>query len=366
MSVVADAAAIPASRVPVDVRYPPVEKQRRWTVALRLFLVLPQAVVLIGLAFAATAVAIVGWFSALAIGRLPAGIASFLTKVVAYSTRVSAYGWLLLDAYPPFAFERPYPISVEVEPTRLRRASVLFRLLLAIPAYLIATIVSFGFSLAAFPIWLIVLALGRMPSPLYQASAATIRYQTRYTAYALLLTSAYPRRLFGDREFERGLFGDQEFVLSKAAKSIVALFLVLGIVGWIGGVALAKRARASSGAATRVISDYNESIVALRPVENEMLACSSEKHPTACVQARIPAEIAALDRFGEQLRTIGFPASAQPDAVRLEETIARATGDLHQMATARTTVAFEAAALREVGVGVQVDRLTHRLVADLS
>ncbi|MFD7579215.1 DUF4389 domain-containing protein [Kitasatospora sp. NPDC059817] len=47
-------------------------------------------------------------------------------------------------------------------------------------------------------VWLVVLALGRMPQPLYEATVAVLRYRMRYTAYLTMLSSAYPKGMFGE------------------------------------------------------------------------------------------------------------------------------------------------------------------------
>src|SRR5215470_15854034 len=158
MSAIASTASI-RETAPVEVHFPEPEIQRRWTIALRVLLLIPQLIVVVAFGIAVRFLVIAGWLSSLVLGRLPAGIASFLANVVRYWTRVYAYGFLLLDAYPPFGFEEPYPITVEIEEARLRRASVFFRLLLAIPAFVVATILAVGISVAAIPAWLIVLVL---------------------------------------------------------------------------------------------------------------------------------------------------------------------------------------------------------------
>jgi hypothetical protein len=119
--------------------------------------------------------------------------------------------------------------------------------------------------------WLVVLILGRTPAPLFQATAAILRYTMRLDAYMLLLTSAYPKRLFGDpadgtafaeaaartpvavgtpapeppypydptaapaghiatRETGDRAFATHPLVMSTAAKTLLVIYLVLGIV----------------------------------------------------------------------------------------------------------------------------------------
>jgi hypothetical protein len=175
-------------------------RQNRWTVAFRLILLIPQIVVVFVLVLAGFVIVVLGWFAALVMGRLPAGFARYLSNLVQYTTRVSAYGNLLLDRYPPFGFDREYPVNVDIQPGPVRRLAVLFRIFLLIPANIVSSLASAGVGLVAVLIWLIVLVAGRMPLPLFEAEAAILRFQARVVAYAVMLTGKYPGELFGDAD----------------------------------------------------------------------------------------------------------------------------------------------------------------------
>jgi hypothetical protein len=164
-------------------------------------MVIPHIVVLWALAIAAYVVVIIGWFGALFTGRLPGFAADFLTGFVRWQARVFGYAILLTDVYPPFTLEdADYPIRVAVRPGRLNRLAVLFRFFLLIPAWIVASVVSYGaFTLVQFVSWLIVLITGQMPDALYQALAAALRYQLRVSGFTFMLTSAYPSGLYGDQ-----------------------------------------------------------------------------------------------------------------------------------------------------------------------
>jgi Domain of unknown function (DUF4389) len=60
-----------------------------------------------------------------------------------------------------------------------------------------------------------VLILGRMPQPVFEATAAVVRYTMRAQAYFMMLTSAYPKWLFGGR-------------------ALLIVIIVLGVLGSIG------------------------------------------------------------------------------------------------------------------------------------
>ncbi|MEW2414749.1 DUF4389 domain-containing protein [Streptomyces sp. NPDC046866] len=222
-----------------ELEVPPPGRQRRWTVLLRWLLLLPQLIVVALLGIAAFFVAIAGWFAALVQGRLPDGIARFLGGFLAYDTRVSASAMLLVDRYPPFSFDAPdHPVRIELRPGALNRLAVLFRLVLLIPAAVVSTLLQYGWGAVCWVFWLITLVLGRMPQPVYGAVAAVARYRMRYLAYVMMLTPAYPKRLFGDPApapvpqappAAAPPWGTRPLLLSTGSKALVVLFLVLGL-----------------------------------------------------------------------------------------------------------------------------------------
>ncbi len=90
------------ARVRVDVA-PAVENRNRLTIFFRLFMAIPQLLVLVFVWIAAVVVVIIGWFAVIILGRWPTGLNDFLIGVLRWSTRVSAYLYLLTDEYPPFS-----------------------------------------------------------------------------------------------------------------------------------------------------------------------------------------------------------------------------------------------------------------------
>jgi hypothetical protein len=244
------AAAIPQAGVPpeflpeLDVRAP--ERQRRWTVLLRLLLLIPQHIVVYFLGIAAPVVAFVGWVAALFLGRLPLWTAEFLAGFLCYYTRVDAYAVLLVDTYPPFRWHAPdYPVTIQVAPGRLNRLAVFFRFILVIPAAIVTEVLTSGWLVLAFFFWLIVLVLGRNPRTIFDATAAVFRYVFRTRAYLLLLTPAYPKRLFGDEqqrlerqqqpETPEHVGGTRPLLLSSGGRNLLIAIIVLGVLSLLSG-----------------------------------------------------------------------------------------------------------------------------------
>ncbi|MEV4558336.1 DUF4389 domain-containing protein [Kitasatospora sp. NPDC049285] len=214
---------------------PPPEPQNRITVLLRLLLLIPQFIVVWLLSLVAFVVVVIGWFGALFTGRLPAFAADYLGGYLGYETRVLASVLLMVDRYPPFRFEAAdYPVRIELRPGGpLNRLAVFFRLLLAIPAAIVQGLLLAGWWMVSFICWLVVLILGRQPQALFEASAAVLRFRMRFQAYLLMLTSAYPKQVFGDPlDAEPKRSATRPLVLGGGAKALLVIFLVLGLASW--------------------------------------------------------------------------------------------------------------------------------------
>lgn len=216
--------------------------QRRWTVFLRLVLLIPHFVVVYFVGIAASVVAVIGWVATLILGWLPEWIEDFLALYVGYETRVAASLLLLVDRYPPFLWADPaYPVRVDVRLRAQNRLSVLFRLLLAIPAAIVEAVLAYGWATLAFFVWLVVLAVGRTPRPVFEANAAVLRYTFRLRSYVYLLTSSYPKRVFGDRAGSSAAEEPQTgsgsptrpLVLRQGGRMLLTAYLVLGVVAII-------------------------------------------------------------------------------------------------------------------------------------
>src|SRR5207245_543330 len=81
---------------------------------------------------------------------------------------------------------------------KLNRFAVLLRIILLIPAAILASVLIVGWIILAFFSWLTVLTIDRLPKPLFGMTTAILRYTFRTQAYCTMLSSAYPRHLFGD------------------------------------------------------------------------------------------------------------------------------------------------------------------------
>ena len=193
----------PTSDPNEHVREPPPERsvrleleedgrRSRLTVFFRLLLAIPHLIVLSLWSYAIWLAAFVGWIAALATGRLPDPLHRFSTAYVSYQAQVYAYLFLIANPFPGFVVQQ-YPLLVTIDPpARQHRLLTLFRLVLALPALLIATMLTYLLLVIAVLGWFAALATGRMPTGMRNAGAAAIRYTAQTYAYVLLLTAQYP------------------------------------------------------------------------------------------------------------------------------------------------------------------------------
>jgi hypothetical protein len=168
-------------------------QRNRLTVFFRLILAIPHLIWLTVWGIVAALAVIANWFATVVKGQSPEGLHNFLATYLRYQTHVYAYVLLLADPFPGFGGKPGYPIDIEIDPPRPQnRWTVGFRLILAIPAYIVSGILGYlNRALAVFS-WFIALAMGSVPEGLRNFAAFALRYEQQTAAYSLLLTGRYP------------------------------------------------------------------------------------------------------------------------------------------------------------------------------
>jgi hypothetical protein len=176
-------------------------RRSRLTVLFRLVLAIPHLVWILLWSCVIAPLIAFQWLWAIFAGRLEEDVHGFLTRFLRYQVHVHAYLTLLANPWPRFHGRRGYPIDLEVAPPeRQHRATVTFRLLLVLPAFVFAYVLQVVLETIAFLGWFASLALGRMPAGMRELGAYCLRYQTQMAAYVLLLTPAYPSLAGGPGE----------------------------------------------------------------------------------------------------------------------------------------------------------------------
>lgn len=382
-------------RVQVAVTGP--QPQGRLSVLVRAILVIPHFVVLSFLWIAALVVAFLGWWGALFLGRLPDFAASYLTGFVRWSARVEAYAALLTDVYPPFTLDDvpDYPVRVATTRERLNRWAVFFRFILGIPASIVSSVLNYGaFTIVAFIAWLIALVTGKIPVALHLAYTTAFRYNVRNYCYLNLLTPAYPWwGLFGDEDIavtqpapgypapgydqtgedaqpgyaqpgedaQPGGYGPPptaddpagwRLILTPAAKRLVIVFIVLGVLGYVGQAVVQSTAVGSFGskadnaakatAANRTLEAAGDKLNSqLGQFQSANDACGSN---LSCVEAADAKAADYFSEFGNAARAATMPSDATATVGKVYSDCIKIASDYTQLSHAADASQYESLA----------------------
>jgi hypothetical protein len=169
-------------------------RRSRLTVFFRLLLAIPLFLWWYVWTGIITVLVIVNWFAVLIRRRSPEDLHLLLARALRYRTHVFSYLFLVSNPYPTF-FGRlgAHPVDLEIDgPDRQRRAVTFFRLILAIPAIVVAYVFFFVMFFVALIAWFIALVVGRTPKGMRDLSAYCLRYEAQMAAYLMILTDRYP------------------------------------------------------------------------------------------------------------------------------------------------------------------------------
>ena len=169
-------------------------QRSRLTVFFRLLLAIPHFVWLSLWGIAGLFAVIANWFVTLFRGRPAMPLHRFLSALVRYQAHVYAYVQLVANPFPGFV-GRPgtYPLDVEIDPPeRQNRWKTGFRLVLAVPALMVSSVLGLAAVVAALLSWFFALSRGRVPRGLRNLGAYQLRYSAQLFGYFYLLTDRYP------------------------------------------------------------------------------------------------------------------------------------------------------------------------------
>lgn len=192
---------------PADAGYPAVfeldraEHIANWRPLVHWLLIIPHMIVLGFLGVVAEVVAFIAWFVILFTGKLPEGMANLISLYIRYSNRVNGYYMFMREEYPPFSFDATPQDPGDYPPVRTRfgpelenrnRLTTAFRFILVIPQIVVLAVLGFVAFLATIGGFFAVLFTGKWPAGLQEFVLGVLRWNTRVSAYALLLVDEYP------------------------------------------------------------------------------------------------------------------------------------------------------------------------------
>lgn len=178
-------------------------RRNRWLVGFRYVLAMPHQVWWLLWTAIAIPTAFIGWLCALVLGRLPSPLHRFLGAYVRYGAHYNAFFYMAAGLFPGF-LGRPGAATVDIaidRPERQGRWTVAFRIVLAIPALLLAGALAGVVTIGGIGGWFFALFMGRMPGGLRNAIAFSVRYIAQAVAYLVLVSPRYPYS--GPADFHR-------------------------------------------------------------------------------------------------------------------------------------------------------------------
>jgi len=190
--------SVPSATYPVQLLVDAAVPQSRLTVLLRLLLLLPHLVVVTLIGIVAAVIFVVSWFVILFTGAYPAGMMNFMVGYMHWTTRVSAYAFLLTGRFPPFALgaqdDYPVRLSLEGQVANRNRLTTFWpvRIILAIPHLIILYVLQYVASAVVLIAWVAALITGSVPAGLHNFLAGYVRWSARANAYVYNLVDAYP------------------------------------------------------------------------------------------------------------------------------------------------------------------------------
>ncbi len=180
-----------------------VEKRSRLTTFFRAILAIPHIILWYVWSLLAGLAVIIAWFALLFTARYPQSLYDFVAGSQRYGTAVYGYLALLTDEYPPFSADTDgYPVHLQIPPPKAEynRLKVLFRIILAIPVFVIVYAMQIVWEIGAVIAWFVIVIMGKQPKGLQDMIALGLSYQQRASAYIGLLTEDWPPFTDPERE----------------------------------------------------------------------------------------------------------------------------------------------------------------------
>lgn len=182
-------------------------KRSRLTTFFRFLTVIPPAIWLMIYGIGAFFVTIYAWFALVITAKFPEGAYEFLVKYHRYYVKVEAYAFLATDKFPGFSgsADEPYAAHLLLGPPKEQysRWKAFFRLILYIPFYIVAYVLTIVAEVVAVVAWFAIVIMGKQPKGLQDALNFCLGFVFRAGVWAGLLTEEWPK--FSDDEVTRAL-----------------------------------------------------------------------------------------------------------------------------------------------------------------
>lgn len=181
------------SAVQYEVTYS--ESRSRLTTLFRIILAIPHLIVANLLLRVAQVLGVIQWFIIVFTGKRNRGLFDLQNQWLAYGASTYSYVGVMFDRFPPFVSlngleEMRYRLDHVEDANRLTN---LLRIIWAIPAIIIGTIIVFAGTIVTIISWITIVIIGSHPRGMFDFLVKVHRYAVRLNAYLLLMTDTYPK-----------------------------------------------------------------------------------------------------------------------------------------------------------------------------
>lgn len=181
------------STVQYDITYS--ESRSRLTTLVRPVLAIPHLVVANLLLRVAQVLGVIQWVVVLFTGKRNRGLFDLQNQWLGYGASTYSYVGVMFDRFPPFVTlngldEMRYELQYTEDANRLTN---LLRLIWAIPALIIGTVIVVVGTLVTIISWITIVITGKHPRSMFDFLVKVHRYAVRLNAYLLLMTDTYPK-----------------------------------------------------------------------------------------------------------------------------------------------------------------------------
>jgi Domain of unknown function (DUF4389) len=168
-------------------------RRRRLAVLFRIVLAIPPALVLVVWGLLAAPALIASWVATVLRGRAPDALHRLLRGYLRHLLQFNAWWNLVSGSYPGVRRRDAHPVQLDAPREPQPRLGTLLRLLLAVPALVLGSVLGVVLGLTAVAAWFVALLRGRTTEGLRELGSFCLRYQTEVFAYVLVLTPQPPK-----------------------------------------------------------------------------------------------------------------------------------------------------------------------------
>jgi hypothetical protein len=193
------------SSYPIRVEFDEQEPiNRLWGIPIlghivRAIILIPHFIVIAVLSWVAGLSILISWIPILFNGRPAGWMTGLYGGTYRWATRATAYWLMLTDTYPPFSFDAPHPVRVEVDGDQrvnqlwgIPFLGLWIRAIILIPHFVVLWFLGIAVAVIFLVSWIPVLLDGRMATWGYTILGGYLRWSTRVVLYSLMLTDRYP------------------------------------------------------------------------------------------------------------------------------------------------------------------------------